>query len=759
MKRLFSALGLFVLAVFAGNRAAAAPFPFTVELELAGSPSAILGLMRAHGVSADALREALAWDYLFIVAYSLFIANAASAVGRRLGEKWDDAGAAVAFATLLAGALDALENTLLLHALEGRFGAAGAAVAAALKVVLLIGAVAYTVVGLAVLSRQALGRRPEAPLPRPEPLAADAPARSRECNVVMKGGITSGIVYPRAVARLAKEYDFVNVGGSSAGAIAAAATAAAAYARKNGRDAFAVLEKLPAYLGEKGRLFGLFRPNPSVRAPFEVFSTFLGKAPVPFKLARSLAVSGWHFPFAVALGLAPGVLFAVGAFSTPAPAWGVTAAVALGLVGAPLFAVAAFVIALVLRLPKNGYGMCSGRLDGETVLSDWLGELIDRLAGVEGRPLIFADLWTAGESYATLDERREAARGRPVGKRKVNFEALTTSLVHGRPYRLPETERTFYFRPEDLRRVLPDAAVTWMEQHPGSSDDEVPPGFLALPAPQDLPVVFAARLSLSFPLLISAVRLWGIDRRNARNRGGRGVRQLDACWMSDGGIASNFPIHFFDAWVPGRPTFGLDLAPFHADDDRDPDEAKNVFLPTNNRAGFLESWQRFDGLFGFLGALVNAAQAFLDNMQARAPGFRNRIARIHLAKEEGGMNLAMPSDVLARLGKRGEVAGEKIVERFVGESPSGWENHRWVRLRLLLGQLDPLLRQLAREVRRVPPPADPPSYDWNNATQRHLAGAVMDRLTALGDEIEASAATLEDGAPRPRTELKGAPRV
>jgi hypothetical protein len=42
-----------------------------------------------------------------------------------------------------------------------------------------------------------------------------------ECDLVMRGGITSGIVYPRAIAKLAKTYNFRSIGGTSAGAIAA----------------------------------------------------------------------------------------------------------------------------------------------------------------------------------------------------------------------------------------------------------------------------------------------------------------------------------------------------------------------------------------------------------------------------------------------------------------------------------------------------------------------------------------------------------
>jgi len=43
----------------------------------------------------------------------------------------------------------------------------------------------------------------------------------------MKGGITSGLVYPRAMARVARDYRIRSIGGTSIGAIAAALTAAA----------------------------------------------------------------------------------------------------------------------------------------------------------------------------------------------------------------------------------------------------------------------------------------------------------------------------------------------------------------------------------------------------------------------------------------------------------------------------------------------------------------------------------------------------
>ncbi len=80
------------------------------------------------------------------------------------------------------------------------------------------------------------------------------------CDIIMKGGITSGVVYPHAVLELSRKHRFRNIGGTSAGAIAAALTAAAEYNRAHGG-----FEELEAATGRIGRsLFGLFQPA----APF-----------------------------------------------------------------------------------------------------------------------------------------------------------------------------------------------------------------------------------------------------------------------------------------------------------------------------------------------------------------------------------------------------------------------------------------------------------------------------------------------------------
>src|SRR5437773_6021106 len=77
----------------------------------------------------------------------------------------------------------------------------------------------------------------------------------RFCDLVMKGGITSGVVFPKAVARLSDQYRFRNIGGTSAGALAAAGAAAAEYRRAtdsaNPHYGFTKLADLAEVLGQR----------------------------------------------------------------------------------------------------------------------------------------------------------------------------------------------------------------------------------------------------------------------------------------------------------------------------------------------------------------------------------------------------------------------------------------------------------------------------------------------------------------------------
>ena len=58
---------------------------------------------------------------------------------------------------------------------------------------------------------------------------------SRPCDLVMKGGATSGVVYPSALHEIAGKFNLSGIGGTSAGARGAVAAAAAEYRRRTTR--------------------------------------------------------------------------------------------------------------------------------------------------------------------------------------------------------------------------------------------------------------------------------------------------------------------------------------------------------------------------------------------------------------------------------------------------------------------------------------------------------------------------------------------
>jgi len=106
----------------------------------------------------------------------------------------------------------------------------------------------------------------------------------------MRGGIASGIVYPRAVAKLAKTYNFRSIGGTSAGAIAAAATAAAQFGANNGENRFQTIYELPKKLAElrddKSTLERLFQPQPGTSRLFSLLMSGLEREGTFKKILR-----------------------------------------------------------------------------------------------------------------------------------------------------------------------------------------------------------------------------------------------------------------------------------------------------------------------------------------------------------------------------------------------------------------------------------------------------------------------------------------
>ena len=198
---------------------------------------------------------------------------------------------------------------------------------------------------------------------------------------------------------------------------------------------------------------------------------------------------------------------------------------------------------------------------------------------------------------------------------------ITTCLSEGRPFEMPWDARRFFFDPAQWRSLFPEHVVAALEGAPppeataGADADALrweeqlaaaqQPALHRLPDAKYLPVGVATRLSLSFPLLIAAVPLWSIDRRDAVTRetieqyrdsraAGTPVPtsglRFSRLWFTDGGFCSNFPIHLFDAALPSRPTFAINLGRFPPGQQPDEDERREYIEWARNNTALLPSF-------------------------------------------------------------------------------------------------------------------------------------------------------------------------
>lgn len=602
---------------------------------------------------------------------------------------------------------------------------------------------------------------------------ADYTSAIRKCDIVMKGGITSGIVYPRAVSRLARDYRFQSIGGTSAGAIAAAVTAAAEYSRSRGTIVFGKLNDIPQWLGDSsaGRtsnLMNLFQPQAGAEGLFRVALAFLVK-PWWQRLLK-LFQTIWLDLF---IGAVPGVLVAILAVRYP------RVGIAVGLLVAIAGAVVCGGIGIllrILRLRRHRFGLCTGYKKPQEgkppALTNWLNDLINSLAQHQSdKPLTFGDLRRHG----------------------VTLKVIATCLTFGRPYTLPFESGEFYFSPEEMRLFFPSEVVSWMEEHSSTAsshgeqvDDS---GFKRMPPADDLPVIVAVRMSLSFPILFCAVPLYAVDwtrrRRSVKepppSKRVAGdalapdeLRRPEQVWFSDGGICSNFPLHLFDSPLPRWPTFALDLADLRPDGEGD---QKRVWMPSTNRGGIAFGWTRLDcyetwSIMSFLFSIVGSARNWVDSLQAMVPGYRDRIAHIYLDGEQGGLNLNMSAAAVNDIAGYGEQAAEALIDRFVKGVDNGkptemnWENQRWVRYRSTMATLSAFLSRyrLAYEQPAEHDPsyltlinrgADAQSYPLT-AEQAECAALIAADLDRLSKEVEAC--RLELHSPRPEPALRVRPQ-
>ena len=127
----------------------------------------------------------------------------------------------------------------------------------------------------------------------------------------------------------------------------------------------------------------------------------------------------------------------------------------------------------------------------------------------------------------------------------MKLKTITTCLTLGRPFSIPfEAPFTFYYSPSEMRLFFPEEVVQWMEacsaerlkgmprnaaghllrrRRESEPDDRLEESIdlgnlLPLPENKDLPVIVAARMSMSFPVLFCAVPLYAVDFTRRRRR-------------------------------------------------------------------------------------------------------------------------------------------------------------------------------------------------------------------------------------------------
>lgn len=584
----------------------------------------------------------------------------------------------------------------------------------------------------------------------------------QKCDLVMKGGITSGIVYPPVILQLKDRYILRKIGGTSAGAIAATIAAAAEYCRDQG--GFEYVEKMGQWLGSGRNLRNLFQPERETRPLMTIVDAFFppvapsATADKKQRPPRRLWSGVWRLFFlwwvrypvlsrGVLFGLVGGMLLAglcalivlglISLFDRSGALWHQTVFWSVWLVLGLVFGLVGLQIGGILhalrQLPQHGYGICSGYSPSgdERVLMNWLARCLDgMLAGGRETVLTFGDL--------KRNRGRRDEAGRPES---IELSMVTTNLSQGRPYVLPNELKGFIFCADEMRRYFPEPIVAHMVQYAGRFDGDnelsalaLPEGYHFLPEKEQLPVLVAMRLSLSFPLLLSALPFYTI-RSSALQELLRGDRDrlepadLQQNWFSDGGICSNFPIEFFDSWFPHYPTFGINLLSlskehfvkmdqgsprrrlrrqlFSALDHRPNrktllDERDDVHLPHPQELQDPE-WNELEGIDSFLSAVIGTGLGYRDTLQAALPSYRERIVQIRLSDDEGGMNLNMPPATIKAIVEKGRRAGQLLTEFDM-------EQHRWVRFQVLMAQLEQNLsamneamhedemRQLFREV-------------------------------------------------------------
>ena len=612
----------------------------------------------------------------------------------------------------------------------------------------------------------------------------DAAGRTQDCDLIMKGGVTSGLVYPGAIATLAETYRLRNIGGTSAGAIGAVAAAAMEYGLRTGSNADArnIMTRLHEDLAARtdqgaSRLDAMFCGDPGTAPLLDALKGLLNGKPAALTglftaalptlpagarralwltavatLFETLAVAGlaWLMTSACGAGwqgLATGLAAIAGLAACSW--WNLRASLAQ-----PVTPSLDSLNRLLQPVVSNGMGLATGlaypahTIAGRPLpsLTLWLHQTIQNLAGLghdnAADVLTFGKLWSLG-----LQPEPSA-----YAERAIDLVLVCSDLNRVQSTSFPfvaDNQRLFY-DPDEWARLFPAAVLdalaanAWAVGGAAAIPDELGYGreevdeavaghgtlrdrLRLLPKGRHIPILVGARASMAFPGLFTPLPLWLLRWVGKPEVPGERRPILSRVYLSDGGITSNFPIHLFDATVPGWPTFAINL--LYPDDDLSIEEfdrldaaamrgkavpgnvrtlggtraATGELLPTDlimpfddgDRVQFYKepaTGTPLARLAGFGLRIVETARTWGDVGLYNQVGMRDRIVHVRLAGTEGGFNLSMPEQTIEALYAKGVFAGTVLACRFRKVDPVDplddperprfaltWANHRRIR--------------------------------------------------------------------------------
>ena len=452
-----------------------------------------------------------------------------------------------------------------------------------------------------------------------------------ECDIVLKGGMTSGVLYPALLARLSTRFRFRRLGGSSAGAIAAAFGAAAEHGRQHGRtDSFEMLECISNELKNPERLGSLFAPDARTKDLFEQVNLIL-KPDIGFRPLRGLK------RLRTVMRLVTG--------DRAIEPW-----------------------------VANGMGLCTGMTPGAAgiALVPWIHAHLNALAGLHSDDVLTFGMLRS--SHAPID-----------------LKLVATALEIAKRVDLPVHDPRWGFDPDLWRRIFPDSVIEFMHKRAARRSVSFMPSHVSpFPAVDDLPVIVAVRMSMAFPGLFTPVPVAMPDpaRRGKYctvHLADGGITSNLPSTLFDEPIPSRptFIINLRYGVASGRrnrrgvESSGVWMPRSAGDGNVEIVEA-------------IECASSRMTLVNLAMAVVTAARTWTDNRWLRMPGYRERIVEIWLDPDEGGLNLRMSEASAAKLIAKGVRAAEMLIDRFgldaFGKS-DGFARHVRHRKRLLTGSV------------------------------------------------------------------------